>query len=63
MALQTEYKTLLIERNDGVTTLRLNRPEKKKKQQGGWLEKGIGSFLAKEYKPGLGSAPSLKQEG
>jgi trans-feruloyl-CoA hydratase/vanillin synthase len=32
------------------------------KQQGGWIEKGIGSFLAKEYKPGLGSAPSLKQE-
>ena len=29
------------------------------KQQGGWMEKGIGSFLAKEYKPGLGSAPSL----
>ena len=29
------------------------------KQQGGWIEKGIGSFLAKEYKPGLGSAPSL----
>jgi feruloyl-CoA hydratase/lyase len=29
------------------------------KQQGGWMDKGIGSFLAKEYKPGLGSAPSL----
>jgi trans-feruloyl-CoA hydratase/vanillin synthase len=28
-------------------------------QQGGWIEQGIGRFLEKEYKPGLGAAPSV----
>ena len=122
-----EYETILIDKQDGVTTIRFNRPEKRNamnprmhremyqalsdlefdpdtrvlevaaklkakdpaalrackeafkavsptasysdawywlsakvdqltyQQKGGWVEQGIGKFLQKEYRPGLGS--------
>ena len=32
------------------------------RQKGGWMEQGIGRFLQKEYRPGLGSAPQVTED-